>query len=117
VLWSQVHGRLIVLNPGHAILGHKCTTNWGKLGALVRSTVGTLKITWWLKSTKTTNLTTESANLVAKLSVLQAKSVGLTTGSLSLLRYHGSGLALLIEVTQQSLMFRNSYELSAWLSV
>ena len=54
-------GRLIVLNSGHAILGHKRTANGRKLGAFVGSTIDMLV---------TLGITREATKLVAKLSVL-----------------------------------------------
>ena len=101
VLRSQVHRRsLIVLNSGHAVLGHERTTNWRKLGALMGSSIDSLI---------TLRISRNTTNLVTKLSVLQAQSVGLTTGSLSLIVHHRSSLALLADLTKKTLVLRYSY--------
>lgn len=131
LLRSKLHDRsLVVLNTSHVVIRHESTANRWKFSTLIDSlnvldtrgagnivvergvetihrgsTIDTL-ITLWLESIETSNLST-------KLGVLQAKSICLTARSLGLLRYHRNGVTLLNKLTLQSLMLRNSYEVSA----
>jgi hypothetical protein len=142
-LVTKVHRSIIVLNTSHVLthtgVGRQGTNwwKWGTMSALdgirVSETRGTrgvgrttvilrvvesvvsqvsgtidarLLTTLWLEAIETSDLST-------KLSVLQTKGVGLTTGSLRLVGNQRNGLASLNKLTLQSLMLRNSYERSA----